>query len=146
MPGPGLPLFDLIEAGLLACPPGDAFPPGRAVAENVTGDENRHASRLPWTYSYGHSSGFAPDSLFKAGGDMFRSAHLDHGAKIVINPHICNKTNEKRGLANVFCQTPFVLMPCADVICNMFRASGNIPCAKAGRSEASESNGSRQGR
>lgn len=94
MPGPGLPLFDLIAAGLLACPSCDAFPPGRAVAENVTGEENRHACRLPWTYSYGHSSGFAPDSLFKAGGDMFRSAHLNPGAKIVINPHICNMTNE----------------------------------------------------
>lgn len=105
MPGPGLPLFDLIEAGLLACPPGDAFPPGRAVAENVTGDENRHASRLPWTYSYGHSSGFAPDSLFKAGGDMFRSAHLNHGAKIVINPHICNKTM-KTGLGKCVLPNP----------------------------------------
>ena len=94
MSGPGLPLFDLIAAGLLACPSVTPSRPMRAVAENVTGEENRHAGRLPWAYSYGHSSGFAPDSLFKAGGDMFRSAHLNPGAKIVINPHICNMTNE----------------------------------------------------
>ena len=60
MPDPGHPWFDLIAAGLLTCPSCNTFPPGRAVALNAADEA--------WpqrTHSYGHSSGSAPDSLFK---------------------------------------------------------------------------------
>lgn len=60
MPDPGHPWFDFDcgrSSDLSVC---GAFPPGRAVALNAADEA--------WpqrTHSYGHSSGSAPDSLFK---------------------------------------------------------------------------------
>lgn len=66
MPGPGHPLSDLITAGLLTCSFCDAFP---LVAVAMSDSES------DGTYSYGHSSGFAPDSLFKDARTMCRRLH-----------------------------------------------------------------------